>query len=45
MDDPINIYSDSDAVTMRKAIEKYQNYCSIKKYEERLPRPIIFLLT
>ena len=40
-----NISSDNDAVTIRKAIEKYQNHPSIKLIWEKLTSPIISLLT
>ena len=40
-----NISSDNDAVTIRKAIEKYQNHPSIKVIWEKLTPPIISLLT
>ena len=40
-----NISSDNDAVTIRKAIEKYQNHLSIKVIWEKLTPPIISLLT
>ena len=40
-----NISSDIDAVTIRKAIEKYQTHPSIEVIWEKLTPPIISLLT
>ena len=36
IDSPTNIYSDNDSVTMRKAIEQYQNHPDIKEIRENI---------